>query len=274
MSHVVYVVLFGIGLLAFPGLARAGEFEGVIHMTMKHADSQPGKMDWMIKGDKARIERSREDGRSQSMIVDATTKTMLMLFPDRKTYTEVNFSGERGDKLGKFTENNEVERTGKQDTIAGYSCEIWRIREKDDHHLKSEVCVGKGFGQTASFWVEPSKAQPSWVTELINTGGFGLRSIHYDRGGKESSCMEVTSIEKRVMEGSLFTAPADYKKMDAGLLPGGGAGSEELRQKLEEMKKRRAATGGDATGSQKPDMSEAMKQFGEMLKKKQQQGGQ
>ena len=52
-----------------------------------------------------------------------------------------------------------------------------------------------------------------------------------------------------------------------------GAGNEEFRQKLEEMKKRRAEKGGDATGGQKPDMSEAMKQFGEMLKKKS-QGGQ
>lgn len=268
MSGLVYAVLIGIGLLAFPGLVRAGEFEGVIHMTTKHVDSQPGKMDWMIKGDKARIERPREDGRSQGMIVDTKTKTMLMLFPDRKTYTEISLGGERGDRLGKLTEQNEVERTGKKDTIAGYSCEVWRIREKDDHHLKSEVCVGKGFGQTASFWVEPRKAQPSWMTELINEGGFGLRSIHYDSEGKESSRMEVTGIEKKAMDGSLFAAPADYKKMDAGPLMGGGAGSEEFRQKLEEMKKRRAEKGGDATGGQKPDMSEAMKQFGEMLKKK------
>ena len=108
------------------------------------------------------------------------------------------------------------------------------------------------------------------MTELINEGGFGLRSIHYDSEGKESSRMEVTNIEKKAMDGALFAAPADYKKMDAGPLMGGGAGSEELRQKLEEMKKRRAEKSGDAAAGQKPDMNEAMKQLGEMLKKKQQ----
>lgn len=273
MRQVVCFVLIGIGAIACPEFGRAGEFEGVIHMTMKHADNLPGKMEWMIKGDKARIERPRDDGQSQGMIIDAKTKTMLMLFPGRKTYTEINLGGERAENLSKLTEQYEVERTGKKDSVAGYSCEIWRIKDKDDRHLKSEVCVGKGFGRAASFWAEPRKAQPSWMTELLNEGGFGLRSIHYDREGKESSRMEVTSIEKKAMDGSLFSAPADYKKLDAGPLMGGSAGSEELRQKLEDMKKRRAEKGRDATGGQRPDMNEMIKQLGEVMKKKQ-EGGQ
>jgi hypothetical protein len=44
------------------------------------------------------------------------------------------------------------------------------------------------------------------------------------------------------------------------------ARSEEFRQKLEDGKKRRAEKGGDTMGGQQSDMSEALKQFGEMLR--------
>jgi len=269
----VIVALLAVAALWLPGdPASAGDFEGVLHMMTTHADEQAANMDWMIKGDKARIERARTDGRKHVMILDSKNKTMLILFPERQAYTEVALGGEHGERISMALEDYEVERTGKTDKVAGRSCEVWRVKEKDEEQERHEICVAKGFGRTASFWMEPMKKQPSWVTKLINEGGFGLRSIRYDSTGKETLRTEVTRIEARSMDAALFAAPAGYQKMDRGAMMG-AMGGEDVQKRLEEMKKRRAGKDGASTGGAKPDMSEMMKQFGEMMKKKQ-DGGQ
>ncbi|BFU94775.1 MAG: conserved protein of unknown function [Nitrospira sp.] len=253
--------------------ASAGDFEGVLHMTTTHGDEQPAKMDWMIKGDKARIERTRADGRMHVMILDSKAKTMLILFPERQAYTEISLGGEHSERISKAMEDYEVERTGKTDKVAGRSCEIWRVKEKDEDKEKHEICVAKGFGRTASFWMEPMKKQPPWVTRLINEGGFGLRSIRYDSTGAVATRTEVTGIEAKSMDVALFAAPAGYQKMDRGAMMG-AMGGEDVQKRMEEMKKRRAGTDGASTGGTRPDMSEMMKQFRERMKKQQQEGGQ
>jgi len=254
--------------------ASAGEFEGILHMTTTHVDETPTKMDWMIKGDKARIERPRMDGRTQVMILDSKTKTMLILFPERKAYAEIGLGGEHGERISKAVEDYEVERTGKTDKVAGRSCEVWRVKEKEADAEKHEICVAKGFGRTASFWMEPMKTQPPWVTQLINEGGFGLRSIRYDSTGQASTTTEVTNIEAKSLDAALFAPPAGYQKMDRGAMAIAGAmGGEDVQKRIEEMKKRRAGRDGSSTGA-KPDMSEIIKQFGERMKKQQQEAGQ
>lgn len=271
----VIVALLAVAALWLPGdPASAGDFEGVLHMTTTHADEQAANMDWMIKGDKARIERARTDGRKHVMILDSKNKTMLILFPERQAYTEVALGGEHGERISMALEDYEVERTGKTDKVAGRSCEVWRVKEKDEEQERHEICVAKGFGRTASFWMEPMKTQPPWVTQLINEGGFGLRSIRYDSTGQASTTTEVTNIEAKSLDAALFAPPAGYQKMDRGAMAIAGAmGGEDVQKRIEEMKKRRAGRDGSSTGA-KPDMSEIIKQFGERMKKQQQEAGQ
>ena len=139
------------------GPVRAGDFEGVVHMSMSFGEGKSGKTDWSIKGEKARIDRPREDGRQQPMIIDAKTKTIAMLFPDKQAYMELSLAGERDEHLDKMMAEHEVERTGKTDKVAGYTCEIWRIKDKSTPQERTEACIAKGFGHVASFWVETRK---------------------------------------------------------------------------------------------------------------------
>ena len=119
------IVVATVALSLAPLSARAGEFEGVLHMTTSHADTDmKSAMDWYLKGDKGRMEMSRGEGRTSVMIFDATTRTMQMAMPGQKSYMEFSLAGERGEHLAQAFENQVVERTGKTETIAGYSCEI------------------------------------------------------------------------------------------------------------------------------------------------------
>jgi hypothetical protein len=287
----IFGILFGcLGVLVFPYPILAGDFEGIIHMKMTHpGNDRASAMDWYIKGEKARMDMVRDEGTTHFMIVDGRARTMQIPMGDKKMYMELSLDqlGERSQgHLKEALEKHVVERTGNSQTIAGYSCEVWLIRDKDTRKLEQEICVAKGFGRAATFWLDPKQvqrsSQPAWVKEMINEGGFGLRTIHYGNDGKESSRMETTAIEKKSLDNALFVMPADYTKMDREALmraAGGAAGGsgEELQRMMQEMKKRRAersaATEGQAGEVPQPDVNDMMKQFGDMLKKRQ-QGGQ
>ncbi|HMU31521.1 MAG TPA: DUF4412 domain-containing protein [Nitrospira sp.] len=278
-------------LTALP--AYAGDFEGVIHMKNSHVDTGTSRaMDWYLKGDRGRVETIREDGQAHVMLFNGKTRTMQMGMPGQKSYMEISLEGDRGEHLNELLEAQHVERTGKTEKIAGYTCEVWRITDKEQHRPKSELCVAKGFGKAATFWIDPKEArrssQPGWVKQLAEEGGFGLRSIQYDEAGKESGRMEVVSIEKKTLDASLFAFPADWAKHDLSgfqermkaMREQKREGGADVSKMVEEMKKRKAARGkpGEAPGGeeQPPDMKELMKQFGEAMKKQQSQpqGGQ
>lgn len=284
MQKIWLVVVGSLALSLSPRWVQAGDFEGVLHMTTTHAATATASvMDWYLKGDKARVEMSRTEGQANVMIVDGKTRTMQMAMPGQKSYMEISMGGDRGEQLKDAFEKQIVERTGKTDKIAGYSCEVWRITDKENKRLKNDICVAKGFGKAATFWIDPKEmrrsSQPGWVKQLVEEGGFGLRSINYDEEGKESSRMEVTSIDKKRLDANLFVFPADWAKQDMSAMQERmramreqkGQGGADFSKMMEEMKKRKAERGGagetGGEGGQQADMKELMKQLGEAMKK-------
>ncbi|MGC3974123.1 MAG: DUF4412 domain-containing protein [Nitrospira sp.] len=204
--------LIGLVLTLIAMSAHAGDFEGVIRMKSSHPDTgTSGTINWYIKGDRGRVEMSRKEGQTHVMLFDGKARTMQMGMPGQKSYLEISMEGDRGERLEELLETQRVERTGKTEKIAGYTCEVWRITDKEEHRAKSELCVAKGFGKAATFWIDPKEArrssQPGWVKQLAEEGGFGLRSIQYDEAGKESVRMEVVSIEKKTLDASVFAFP-------------------------------------------------------------------
>ena len=144
--HKLWPVLVGNLMLSLcPFTVRAADFEGVLHMSTTHpATNSSSSMDWYLKGDKARVEMSRGEGQANVMIFDAQTRTMQMAMPGQKTYMEISMAGERGQHLKEALEKQTVERTGKTDKIAGYSCEVWRITDKEHASVEERHLCGKG----------------------------------------------------------------------------------------------------------------------------------
>ena len=152
------VLVGSLALSLHPLAVQAGDFEGILYMNITHtATGSASSMDWYLKGDKARVEMSRGEGHTNVMIFDAQTRTMQMAMAGQKRYMEIRMAGEGGEHLKEALEKQAVERTGKTDKVAGYSCEVWRITDKDLNRLKNNMCVAKGFGKAASFWVDPKE---------------------------------------------------------------------------------------------------------------------
>jgi len=110
-----------------------------------------------------------------------------------------------------------LDRTGKRDTVAGHLCETWRVIDKKTKATAFEVCTAEGLDRSETViigWeIAPPFLQSSWMKQLAKEGGFTLRSISYD-GEREEGRTEVTSIEKKDLEDSFFTIPANYSKQD------------------------------------------------------------
>jgi hypothetical protein len=124
------------------------------------------------------------------------------------------------------------------------------------------------------------------MKQLAKEGAFGLRTITRNDQGAEQMRMEVTGIEKKRLDASLFAMPADYKKFDREAMMGGmgdpggagasrgkgpGPGGVDLQKMIRDLQKQHAessGSAGDHTESETPpNMDELMKQFGDVMKK-------
>jgi Domain of unknown function (DUF4412) len=94
----------------------------------------------------------------------------------------------------------------------------------------------------------------------------------YGQDGKEISRTEVTSVEKKSLDANLFVVPADYARQDMSAMANRMKAAREQMRQTRGQGGAKAEEGRPLTGGPKPDMSEMMKQFGEMMKKKQQSG--
>lgn len=274
-------LLLGVVILLVAPLP-AGAFEGVIHMKMTGGGSPDGmQMHWYFKGNKARMEMSRQQGPAWVSIVDYEKRVMMMPMPGQKAYMEVAMD-EAQEGSANSLEQYILERTGKNDRVAGYACEIWLVKDRQRGKLKNEICVAKGFENAAKLWgldADRSKKEPAWLKEFQKQGAFGLRMIGRKDDGTEEMRMEATSIEKKSLDGSLFAMPAGYSKMEMPRMPFGlgdrdvkRQGQDNLQNFLQEMQEGGADKDADAGDSEDRarEAEEMMKQLGEMMKRRQQ----
>ncbi len=221
--------------------ATAGAFEGEITAKI-FMDEKPADFRYAIKGNRMRIETelSHDGSETGVTLVDSSTGMMTMLIPQKKTYMTMNFGQMAGDMTASEGEKDssgdflKVRSTGKTETIAGYACQYWLVGEKQD----TEVCMAKGLGYFASAGGgaggvldklknlalrEKIKAQldanPEFA-KFVEGGAFPLK-INEVENGQWKTVMEVTRVERKSLDDSLFTVPADYKEVEIPGMPAG-----------------------------------------------------
>jgi len=124
----------------------------------------------------------------------------------------------------------QVTKTGKMDTVAGYSCEIWHIVQEK---AASDLCIAQ---QGTSWFQLPLAGVPAefaWASEIADGKHFPLRLVMSENGAEQGR-IEVTSIQKKPLPAEAFTLPAGYNMIDleqmlgammggmSGLMPPGG----------------------------------------------------
>src|SRR4030095_7070914 len=216
--------------------SAGGDFEGTIAMKMETENQKEMQMIYFLKGKHARIETkipNLPEGEA-AMLWDLESGKMTTLMPSRKMYLVMDLQknaeamreaakGMKGtgdvDKFPKLTP------TGKQETIAGHTCEHWLIGDNQE----VDMCVAKGLGyfgmggqsgggfgsfKNCAFspkMLAEAASHPDWV-KLLEGGAFPLKLTTMEEG-KLMMSMEATRIEKKSLDDSLFVIPSDYKEM-------------------------------------------------------------
>lgn len=206
--------------LASGGLA-AQAFEGVVTWQMSEKNQQ---MVQTYKGGMVRTEMGRE-GRQAVMIMDAAGKKMTMIMPSEKMYMTMDLS--QGGPMGGMdhgpAKTPKITATGKTETIAGRSCEVYRYAEEEGKPDKMEMCVAKGLGyflmgsgggmgrRDPMADVTGAAANPEYA-RLYKDGFFPLRVSKLE-GGKAEQMTIVTKLEPKTVDASAFQVPAGYQEM-------------------------------------------------------------
>jgi len=229
------------------GSSAAGDFEGMIAMKMEAEDQKGAEMTYFLKGRHTRIETkvaNLPEG-SAVMLWDLEGGKITTLMPSRKMYMTMDMkaAAENLKEMKRSQGKEEAEfpkltPTGKQETIAGYTCEHWLMGEKQD----IDMCVAKGLGyfgmggqsggglgslKNLAFspkLLAEAAAHPEWV-KFLEGGAFPLKLTAME-DGKVKMTMEATKVEKKGLDDSLFSVPPDYKEFSMPNMPSVPAGKQ------------------------------------------------
>jgi len=222
------------------GAATGGAFEGLITSKM-NTSSQPMEIKYAVKGTRTRIETQLAAGGTQmgAVLMDFATGTQTMLIPQMKSYTTVNWNAEGGFKnmAEKMAEKAgsgksfQATPTGKTEIIAGHTCMHWILGDKQD----TDACLAQGLGYFGGgsdsggvfdklrniAFGDKAKAQLQSNPEFLKfvEGGVFPLKLAVIENGQPRTIMEVTSVERKPLDDSLFAIPPDYKKMQIPGMP-------------------------------------------------------
>jgi hypothetical protein len=124
----------------------------------------------------------------------------------------------------------QVTKTTKTETVAGYPCTDWDVVNADKSKLS--VCVAdKG----ASFFKLPLTGIPTehaWALELLDGNHLPLKGVNFDKDGSESGRVEITKLDKKTLDASMFEVPPGYKTVSLEEMLGGlgGGGIPDVPQ--------------------------------------------
>ena len=178
-------------------------FEGKV--TFKSFDDgQPHSMDYYSKGSKIRFD-TNEEGQQGQIIWDTSKKEFMVVMPQQKMYMlmQVPESQIKSD----FSEDAKFTKTGETKKILGYTAVKLVYQDGED---QGEAWMTQELGSFKLFdnpMLDEDKAQ--WQKDFEAGGYFPLEV--YENGKK---VFEVTGIEKKSLDGSMFEAPTGYQKMD------------------------------------------------------------
>jgi hypothetical protein len=215
--------------------ARAADaFEGTLHISIT---SDKGKTTSMTQTLKGHIMRIDPEGGRGSVIMDLGNRTMTMLMPDQHKYMTMQLpSVDEARKMADEKSSDrtpDFEATGKTETILGYKCTEYLVKDGDKvtelwlaPDLGAFNGLMQGGGGNPFTRSRQTAVEAKWEKVFKGKPGYPLRVVTH-KGSGEDFRMEVTQVEKGGVPDYKMRPPADYQefKMPAGLggfFPGGG----------------------------------------------------
>ena len=188
-----------------------------------------------MKDGMTRMDVAGPGGGSMTMVTDPSKKEMLIIMPERQMYMRrsTDMAGMAMPQGAPPMTKPTITKTGKMETIAGISCEHYTITheggESEDACLASGMgtfspgggMMGRGMGGGGGGGQGGGRGpggggrqELGWARDL-DKGMFPLKVV---KNG--ATVMEVTKVEKKKLDPTLFQAPEGFQ--DASGMMGGG----------------------------------------------------
>jgi hypothetical protein len=200
-----------VALLAFAGMATAQSFEGVIEFKRQSSTDTINYI-YYVKNNKVRIDEiGAKSGKvTGSFIGDLKENKMISLSHERKMWIDKSIPSP-----AKITGAPVVSKTKNTRKIQGYKCTEYTVKNKDEN-------------TQISYWIAYSKFDffvpllkllnykqkfSSYYLQLTGVeGGFPMLAIESSMDNKEKGRLEVTKVQKKVMDATLFEIPKGYQE--------------------------------------------------------------
>jgi hypothetical protein len=211
MRSYLYIITSLLILLVTANTYSQGSFEGKVGYKI-NSDGETTAMDYYIKDNFIKMDVG-EASEGASMIFDTKESKMIVIMDEQQMYMEmpVNINQELKSKEEKL--KGEFKQTGETKDILGYKCEQW-IYKDEENEIESWMTTELG---SFVFMANPMSGgtdKPEWQTKLEQGGYFPLSVTVRESIDTPATTMEVTSIEKKSLDKSMFIPPADYQKLE------------------------------------------------------------
>ena len=162
-----------------------------------------GTLKYYVRNGVMRMEMEGKNGGKGYTITDPRKQISYTVVPGQRMYMEMRADPKTAERINKS--EPKITRTGRTETIAGHKCEHWIIKVDAE---ESDVCVAKGLGKFFGI-AGGQQREPAWMSKL----GGDFFPLRYAKVGESRASLEVTHIEKRSLDASLFEVPAGFRKL-------------------------------------------------------------
>lgn len=210
MNKFLKVIAFA--FIAFIPAAVFGQsFEGVIEFKKMTGNDTTGYV-YYIKGNNVRIDEigARSKKVEGSFLIDTKAGTMKFLSHDRKTWGE-HKSGAAPAVGGKPV----ITKTTNVKMLHGYKCTEYVVKNADENaSISFWIASGKFnfFKPMLKLLNRKEKFATYYPLLPVKDGAFAMLAVQSDNTGKETGRLEVTRLEKKTVDASLFAVPKDYSE--------------------------------------------------------------
>jgi uncharacterized protein DUF4412 len=186
-----------------------GPFEGEITMSITPEVRPAFSTVFDVKGEKMRFSApsSALGQERRYSLVDFGNKKMVDISDTNKTAMILNWDEVMGAAAARKKPSVTPVATGRKDVVAGYVCDIYQ--NNDPSSGGGEACVAKGIHFPHGL------VQGSWI-ESLGDDWFPMRVDTKSPVDEQKLHMEVTKVDKKPLDDSLFAIPPGYETESLG----------------------------------------------------------
>jgi Domain of unknown function (DUF4412) len=196
-------------LLFMPVVVHAqSKFEGSITMALGAPQGRT-EVTYLVRGDRLRVDMPGGGGMAGYVVRDAGKNVTTMVMPSQRAYMDLSaLQAMMPDAATQAAKTPDIKPTGKKETVAGVECEHVIVAANDGQY---DVCGAKGLGSFSSM-SSPMSRGTSGPPGLERLGKDFFPLKMQKVGG--DVLMQVTKIEKKSLDASMFAVPEGYQKIE------------------------------------------------------------